>query len=258
MSDDVGRLNRAFWNRDSDDYQARHGEDLSARAMAWGVWRIPEGELGVLGDVAGLDVLELGCGAAHWSLALTGAGARPVGLDLSERQLAHAREARERAGARLPLVQGDAARLPFAAASFDVVFGDHGAVGFADPRRTVPEVARVLRPGGLFAFCIPTPWLFVCWDLGRDRVSRRLHRGYFGLDREEAEGFVEFQLPYGAWIRLLRGCGLEVEDLIEIRPPEDAVTTYRDYAPLAWAREWPAEHIWKARKPRGPLGSPAV
>ena len=58
--------------------------------MAWGVWQVPESELQVLGDVRDKDVLELGCGAAQWSIALARVGARPVGIDLSERQLDHA------------------------------------------------------------------------------------------------------------------------------------------------------------------------
>jgi hypothetical protein len=58
----------------------------------------------------------------------------------------------------------------------------------------------------------------------------------------------EFQLTYGDWIRMFRANGLAVEDLIELRPTEDATTTYDDYAPLGWARAFPAEHIWKVRK----------
>jgi hypothetical protein len=54
-------------------------------------------------------------------------------------------------------------------------------------------------------------------------------------------------LPYGEWIRLFRANGLEIEDLIELRAPEDGTTTY-DYAPRDWARAFPGEHIWKVRK----------
>jgi hypothetical protein len=61
---------------------------------------------------------------------------------------------------------------------------------------------------------------------------------------------VVFQLGYGDWIRLFRACGLTVEDLVELRPPEDGWTTSTGYVPLEWARRWPAEHIWKVRKPR--------
>jgi hypothetical protein len=47
---------------------------------------------------------------------------------------------------------------------------------------------------------------------------------------------------------VLRSSGLVLEDLIELRPGEDATTTYTTYSTLEWARDYPAEHIWKARK----------
>ena len=56
-----------------------------------------------------------------------------------------------------------------------------------------------------------------------------------------------FQLPFGSWIRLLRSNGLDVEDLIELRAPEGAESSY-DLVSPEWARRWPAENIWKARK----------
>jgi ubiquinone/menaquinone biosynthesis C-methylase UbiE len=216
--------------------------------MAWGVWRIPEDEVGALGDAQGKDVLELGCGAAQWSIALARDGARPIGLDVSGRQLAHAAELIHDAGARVPLVQASAEELPFADASFDLVFCDHGAMSFADPHRTVPEAARVLRPGGLLAFCTDTPFHFVCWNERTERVGRTLQEPYFDMRTAEDEATTQFQLPYGQWIRLFRAHGLEVDDLIELRPPEDATTSYRGWVPLSWARSWPAEQIWRARK----------
>ena len=70
------RRNREFWDADADAYQAVHEPDLTRAPRAWGVWRIPEADLHVLGDVVGRDVLEYGCGAAQWSVALARAGAR--------------------------------------------------------------------------------------------------------------------------------------------------------------------------------------
>ena len=99
--------NREAWNADSDHYQGRHASDLGERPLAWGVWRIPESELNVLGDVNGRDILEYGCGAAQWSIALAAEGARPVGVDLSDRQLVHARRLAREAEVELPLVQAD-------------------------------------------------------------------------------------------------------------------------------------------------------
>ena len=113
------------------------------------MWQLPDSELGILGDVAGKDVLELGCGAAQWSILLAGRGARVVGLDNSARQLEHARENMAAAGVDFPLVHAAAEEVPLPDASFDVVFCDHGGMTFGDPYRTVPEAARLLRPGGL-------------------------------------------------------------------------------------------------------------
>jgi ubiquinone/menaquinone biosynthesis C-methylase UbiE len=123
--------NRSFWNSTSDAYQGTHGATLAERAMAWGVWRVPESELGILGRVDGRAVLELGCGAAQWTVALSRVGARAVGLDLSERQLTHARTLSRSVDRRIPLVQGSAEHLPFRSEIFDVVFCDHGATVFA-------------------------------------------------------------------------------------------------------------------------------
>ncbi len=59
---------------------------------------------------------------------------------------------------------------------------------------------------------------------------------------------MDFHLGYGDWIRLLRRHGFEVEDLIELRPAADATTRHNDLATLEWARQWPSEEIWRARK----------
>jgi SAM-dependent methyltransferase len=241
--------NRAAWDADADDYQARHGAQLAEhRGLAWGVTQIPEAELQILGDVAGKDVLEIGCGAAQWSIALAGLGARPVGLDLSERQLEHARRAMREAGLDFPLLHASAEAVPLPDASFDIVFCDHGAMTFADPYRTVPEAARLLRAGGLFAFNQGSAIADICWPADADAPSDRLVVDYFGLHRIDLDDEVSFQLPYGEWIRVFRANGFEVEDLIEPRPPVGAMSTYRDAATLAWSRRWPAESIWRLRR----------
>jgi SAM-dependent methyltransferase len=238
------RRNREFWDADADDYQAVHGALLARAPEAWGVWRIPEDEIGALGDTAGLDVLEYGCGAAQWSIALAGRGAATVGLDLSRVQLRHARTLARGAGARVPLVCASGERVPFADGSFDLVFCDHGATSFCDPRVTVAEVARVLRPGGRFVFAHSTPWGYITWSDRRERVTRRLREPYFGIGMiDTGDGTVDFQLPYGDWIRLFRQHGFVVDDLVELRAPKGATTTYGWDA--KWARRWPAEQIWK-------------
>jgi SAM-dependent methyltransferase len=241
--------NQAAWDAYSDEYQAKHGAQLAeSGGRAWGTSQRPEAELRILGDVADKDILELGCGAAQWSIALAGAGARPVGIDLSERQLEHARRLMADAGVDFPLIHGSAEAVPFPDASFDIVFCDHGAMTFADPHRTVPEAARLLRPGGLFAFSHHSPIETICWALGDEAVSDKLVNDYFGMHRFEEEDESYFQLPYGEWIRLFRQNGFIVEDLIEPRPPEGTTSSYRTPDELAWARRWPSEEIWRLRR----------
>jgi SAM-dependent methyltransferase len=215
--------------------------------LAWGVWQIPEAELRVLGEVEGQDILELGCGAAQWSISLAGLGARPVGLDLSPRQLEHARTAMADAGVEFPLVEASAEDVPLADESFDVVFCDHGAFNFADPAKLIPECGRLLRPGGFLAFSMVTPVFDIFWDNDRETVGDEARNNYFENRGFEDDEGVDFQLPYGEWIRLFRANGFLVEDLIELRPGPDAESSY-DLVKLEWARRLPAEHIWKVRK----------
>jgi len=76
-------------------------------------------------------------------------------------------------------------------------------------------------------------------------------RPAFGMFRIEwpNDPGVEFHLSHGEWIRRLRSSGFEIEDLIEVQPPETATTRYA-YVTLEWSRKWPAEEIWRVRKSR--------
>ena len=241
--------NREMWNATSNEYEQRAASVLSGElAMAWGLWRIPEAELHVLGEVAGKDILELGCGAARWSIALAQQGARPVGLDISSQQLRHARQFMKEAGVAFPLLEASAESVPLPDASFDSVFCDWGAMTFCDPYRTVPEAARLLRTGGLFAFMTATPISLLCQSMQTDQFEQTLVNDYFGMHRFEWDNEVDFQLPYGEWIRLFRRSGFIVEDLIETQPAVGTTSAYRNASEIAWARRFPMENLWKLRK----------
>jgi SAM-dependent methyltransferase len=154
------------------------------------------------------------------------------------------------ADVEFPIVEASAEDVPLDDRSFDVVFCDHGAFNFADPLRLVPECARLLRPGGLLAFSMVTPIMDIFFDYERETVDERPRNNYFEHRGFEDADAVDFQLPYGEWIRLFRANGFAVEDLIELRPPPDATTSY-DLVSVEWARRLPAEHIWKVRREAG-------
>lgn len=245
------QVNREFWDRDADDYQAVHGEHLAGQEPGWGVYQRAESELQILDPVAGQDVLEYGCGAAQWSVHLARSGARATGLDQSRAQLGHARRGAAQAGVTVRLVCASAAAAPFPDASFDIVFCDHGAMSFCDPHVAVPEVTRLLRPGGQLAFSISSLLRNACFPVGDPdaTVSRRLHQPFFRPPAFDwGDGTIDFQMLPGAWIRLFRTNGLEVEDLVELQAPKHGTTTYVDYVGHKWARRWPAEEIWRVRK----------
>lgn len=247
---DYVAANRAAWDASADDYAAA-GEREWAREPVWGVFGIPEEDVGLLPrDVAGRRVLEVGCGTGYVSAWLQKREARPIGIDNSARQLATAHRLQHEHDVRFPLLQGIAEALPFADGSFDLVISEYGAAIWSDPYRWIPEAARVLQPGGELIFLGNSTLLMLAMpDEEGVAASDKLRRDHFEMHRmtwPEDEA-VEFHLGHGEWIRLLRANGFEVEDLIELRPDEDATTTY-DFVTVEWARRWPAEEAWKARK----------
>ncbi len=240
--------NRDHWNRTSAAYQERSDPQIGAAPRLWGMYSIPDAELAALGEVTGLRVLELGCGGGQWSRSLAAEARRLVGFDLSDAQLAAARQAM--GAVCYPLVQGAAQQLPFAAASFDLVFCDHGGLSWAPPDLVVPEAARVLRAGGRLIFNVASPWLEACYHEASDRVTTSLHRDYFGLGPiAEEDGATSYTLGYGDMIRTLRSAGLVIDDLIEPRPRPGVPSAYADCDPPDWACRWPCEALWVTHRP---------
>lgn len=249
-SGDHVAINRAHWDQQAASY-VKAGEQQWASEPSWGLWGVPEAELGVLpDDVAGLDTIELGCGTGYVSAWLARRGARPVGIDNSAEQLATARRLQDRHGLHFPLHLGNAEALPFEDASFDFAISEYGAAIWCDPYRWIPEAARVLRPGGQLVFlCNSTLMMLAMQDDENVPATERLLRPQRGMHRftwPDSTG-VEFHISPGDWIRLLRRTGFEIEDMIEVYPPETATTEYK-FVSLPWARAWPCEEIWKARK----------
>jgi SAM-dependent methyltransferase len=208
-----------------------------------------ESQLDLLGDVSGLDVVELGCGTAYFSAWLARRGARVVGVDPTPAQLETARRMQRETGIEFPLVQAPGENVPLAESSFDLVQSEYGASIWADPYRWIPEAARLLRPDGRLIFVRNATAAVLCTTM--DGVGEQLVRPQLDLCRIEwpDTGEVEFELGHGDWIDLLRANGFEIERLVELFASPDAETHgYYNLVTADWARKWPAEEIWVARK----------
>jgi SAM-dependent methyltransferase len=251
LTDHAAR-NRAQWDAWATDYAEAGRASWSVADPTWGMWSIPEAELGALGDTsrfAGRDVIELGCGTAYFSAWFARMGARPRGIDNSPAQLETARALQAEFGIEFPVELGTAEALPYADASFDVAFSEYGASIWCDPRLWIPEASRVLRPGGELIFLANSVLSMLCVPDAEAAASDRLLRPQFGMHRFEwtDDDSVEFHLAHGEMIDLLAANGLQVQRLLELQAP--AVSTSRHaYITQEWARQWPCEEIWVARK----------
>jgi SAM-dependent methyltransferase len=243
--------NRRSWTEAATEYAERAPQAWAQEEITWGVWKVPESRLGALPDVAGKDVIELGCGTAYISAWLTRRGARVVGIDLTPAQLETARRMQGEFGLEFPLIEASAEAVPLPDAGFDLAVSEYGASIWCDPYRWVPEAARLLRPGGELVFLVNGTIAMLCAPDEEVPPGVELIRPYFGMHRFEwsDDEAVDFHLGYGDWIRLLRANEFEVLDLIEVRLDPGAEHHGEAVLPtIDWALQWPSEEIWRARK----------
>jgi SAM-dependent methyltransferase len=237
-ADETARASRVGWDRMADDYQAEHGEFLGDAELVWGPEGLAEAEAGLLGAVSGRKVLEVGCGAAQGSRWLAGQGAQPYALDLSHRQLQHARRIDLDLGTHIPTVLADGVRLPFGSETFDLAFSAYGAVSFVGDRSGLfAEVGRVLRPGGRWVFSVTHP---VRWSLPDDPGPEGLTATWAYWDetpyveRDEAGNavYVEHHRTIGTTVRELRAAGFTLDDIVEPPWPDTLTRTWGGWSPL--------------------------
>ena len=243
--------NRAAWTTTNAAYTDGQAlERWQTDEIVWGIWDVPEVELDVLGDVSGIDVIELGCGTAYFSAWLAKRGARPVGIDITPAQLDTARRCMAESGIEFPLIEASAEEVPLPDAGFDLALSEYGASIWCDPYRWIPEAARLLRPGGRLVFLVNSPLVILCLP-DEGPAEERLFRPQFDMHRFEwpGEEGIEFHLAHGEMIGVLRSSGFEVEALHELQAPAAAEThAYYDFVTADWARKWPSEEIWVVRK----------
>lgn len=246
--------NREAWDRWAAEYVDAGRRSWAAVEPSWGIFGVPESEVHVLpDDLDGKDTIELGCGTGYVSSWLARRGAKPVGIDNSPAQLASCRRFQEEFGLEFPTLLGNAEALPFPDASFDLAISEYGASIWADPYAWIPEAARVLRPGGRLIFLVNGAILMLTTPdyEAEGPAGETFRRPYFRSHRYTwpDDTSVEFHLQHGEWIRLLREHGFDVERLLELQAPEgNPEDVAHGMATRAWARQWPVEEVWFARK----------
>ena len=151
-------------------------EDAFARLTSQAI-----GPLLDAGDLRpGIRLLDIATGPGYVAAAAAARGARVVGVDFSVPMVARARELNP----AIEFQEGDAEELSFADASFDAVVMNFGILHLARPERAMTQAARVLKPGGRFAF--------TAWAKPEEAVG-------FGmiLNAIQSHGNLEVQLPQG-------------------------------------------------------------
>jgi SAM-dependent methyltransferase len=245
------QANARWWDARHDDQVELAQRAWAATEPAWGIFAVPERNVGLLpAELDGARTVELGCGTGYVSAWLARRGAHPVGVDPSAGQLQIARRFQDEHGLSYPLVRASGEEVPLRSGSFDLVISEYGAAIWADPYLWIPEASRLLRRGGQLVFLGNSTVMMLCApDADDERATDRLLRPQFGMHRFvwPDDPTVEFHLSHGDWIRLLRSNDFDVEDLVELRPSPDATTSY-GFVTTDWARRWPCEEAWRARK----------
>jgi SAM-dependent methyltransferase len=249
---DYVAINREGWTRANAEYTDRSARGVWAEeVITYGQWHTPESELRVLPEIAGKDVIELGCGTAYFGAWLKRAGARRVvGVDVTPAQLETARRMDAEFGLGLELIEANAEDVPLPDATFDVVVSEYGASIWCDPALWIAEAARLLRPEGELFFLRGSTLRILCApDEGKttERLARP-QKSLYKLVWEDDDPGVEFHPGTAEMLAILRTNGFQLLDFRELFAPDDATDhEFYDDPPAEWAKQWPAEEIWRLR-----------
>jgi len=243
--------NKASWDLISAMYQTKHR--LKTDAAHYGPRMPTENDLRLLGDVKGKRILEIGCGGGQCSIAFARQGAIVIGIDQSVMQLQYARGLAEEEGVRVEFLEGDITTLPqIKSGSEDAVFSAC-ALGYVEDIATCfAEVARVLKPSGVFVLSVGHPVFGMMSDEDRFRIERGYWDSYSEWEwgRDSGVWMRDWVRPISQWFDLLRGAGFIVDRILEPKMLPDAQDeSWDDAYPFDQGSVIPTTLIFRAVKP---------
>lgn len=164
----------------------------------------------------GERVLDLGCGYGWYTNYFARIGARPTGVDGSEKMIAIARE-------RFPNLKFTLADiekpLPFADECFDIVFSNQVLMDIENADFVISECARVLKSGGIFYFGIVHPCFYDCKWLKDEKDYRyaKATERYISSYRltNEFWGTAHFHRPLSFYLNAAAKNGLTLKEVCE-------------------------------------------
>lgn len=223
--DEIAQFNRERWNElvAANIQFGKAWLDLdTAQARQW------MKEHYVSGDVAGKRVLCLANGGGQQTAAFGLLGANVTVIDMSDAQLEQDRIAAEHYGLDIRIEQGDMRDLSrFADNSFDLVWHAYSINFVPDAKVVLQEVARVMRPGGLYYFQFSNPFLKGLEETDWNGEGYVMKRPYidgdelifaddsWDVDGEKVLGPREFNHALGPVINTLVGSGFVIRGLWE-------------------------------------------
>ncbi len=236
------------WDRLSEQYQAAH--NIPTKYIHYGPHCPTEDDLQLLGHVGGKDVVELGCGGGQCSVSFAQKGARVIGVDLSERQLAYARKLASKEKVDVKFIKAsiqDLSGIPDG--SQDLVFSAYAFQYVKNLKEGFDEVYSILKSGGIFVFSLDHPFY---WCFPENMSELKVARSYHNGNSIEGDFGREYPRTLSQLFNSLFESGFIIATIIEPKPVE------REGEEDLWPKYGvdrlkmvPATIIFKALKPHG-------
>lgn len=229
----TNNINRNSWDKHAARYQKE--VKFTFDRVDYGIVNsLTESDLGLIGNVSGKKVVELGCGGANCGIALAKQGAIVTCVDISEQQIKSAKENAERENVDIQFIISDIEEIDLPEAEYDVVIS-MAALGYIENiEKVFMKIKKILKENGLFVGSLP------------DAISSCITSRYLWNDPPETHSyfytgatkwkwendddfeFVTYRRPISEYINMLTDIGFYIRKVYEIQEQLEHVETEED------------------------------